>query len=42
MSRIINTVSEWFCKEFHTKITRPVNGKYHCLTCGKTYRAPWN
>ncbi len=41
MSKIIKSVSDWFCREFHRNITRPVNGKYHCLECYREYNSPW-
>lgn len=41
MSKIIKSVTNWFCREFHNEITRPVNGKYYCIKCGKEYISPW-
>lgn len=42
MSKIIKTVSNWFCREFHTRYTRPVHGHYRCLQCMKVYRSPFD
>ncbi len=42
MSVILDKISVWFCREFHDQITRPVNGKYYCLKCGKGFNSPWN
>jgi hypothetical protein len=41
MSKIINVLSDWFCREFHHEITRPVNGKYCCIKCGRSFNSPW-
>ncbi len=41
MSKIINSVSNWFCRKFHHKITRPMNGKYYCLECCREFNSPW-
>lgn len=39
---MLQKLSVWFCREFHTKMTRPVNGHYSCLECGKKYKSPFN
>jgi hypothetical protein len=31
---------EW-CRAFHSKISNPVRGCYHCLTCQRAYPVPW-
>lgn len=32
----------WWCKLFHTETTRPVNGHYTCLGCGREYECDWD
>jgi len=33
MSKIIDAIQNWICGEFHTRYSRPVNGKYRCFQC---------
>jgi len=32
--------AQW-CREFHTRTTWPVRGRYACLECGREYSVPW-
>jgi len=31
----------WWCRHFHTGISRPFQGAYHCWHCLREYKAPW-
>ena len=33
------TIARWLCRHMHRKITTPVNGVYHCLSCLRTFEA---
>lgn len=32
--------SQW-CREFHTRTTWPIRGRYACLQCGREFPVPW-
>ncbi len=39
--RVIDAIRTFICKQFHKHITRPANGSYACLDCGRMWPSPW-
>lgn len=40
---LADIIGEWWCINFHDPkdLTRPANGKYICLVCGREYECPY-
>lgn len=32
----------WICRNFHTKISRPLRNEYACLECGRRHPVLWS
>ena len=38
---MIETLSKWWCKNFHHGTFWPIRGAYRCSVCLRTYTVPW-
>lgn len=34
-------IASWWCRHFHRSISLPVNGRYHCWVCLRSYTVDW-
>lgn len=41
MSERLEQLAIGWCKLMHNEISRPINGRYQCLTCKRYYPVPW-
>lgn len=39
--RCVSVIGEAWCRAMHDDISWPRNGHYHCHSCGRIYRVPW-
>ena len=37
-----SNIGDVWCRLMHDKISWPVHGVYHCLTCGRVHEVTWN
>jgi hypothetical protein len=38
---MFEAILRWWCREFHTKVLRPVRGKYICAECLREWPVAW-
>jgi len=36
-----NRIAKAYCRLFHSNVSLPAYGKYHCLTCKREYDSNW-
>jgi hypothetical protein len=41
MSERLEQLAVAWCRLMHSEISRPVHGRYQCLTCKRYYPVPW-
>jgi DNA-directed RNA polymerase subunit RPC12/RpoP len=39
--KMLERLRAHWCREFHTRTTWPVRGRYACLECGREFSVPW-
>ncbi len=42
VSGLSETIGTIWCRLIHDSPTWPIHGHYHCRTCRRTYRVPWD
>ena len=38
---MLESALKFWCRHFHKKVMRPVNGKYVCASCLRDWPVPW-
>jgi hypothetical protein len=39
---MVELTTKWWCRTFHNKMMRPVNGSYRCAECLREWPVNWD